>query len=119
MEQIENRVLELVRAVCRAHRQDNYYPYVVNTLHNDGIDVSTNFVRAICNRLPIETDKYMTSYHQNAKKTLYYELERKCRTYIRLWSERYFFIYTDYPYGRQMNTFHSFDVFDTFNDKSM
>jgi hypothetical protein len=122
MEQIENRVLELTRAVCRLHRLDRPASDVPVTLENEGFrNVSVNFVQAIFDKLLNEANKYMKLCFSNAEKALHYTFKVKEIDIFRklyFWSERYL-LYNMYNMYNLPGEFYSVEFFDTFHDKSV
>jgi hypothetical protein len=117
MEEIENRVLELIRSICRLHRWSPFASSVSKKLNNEGFrDVSINLVQAICNKLSNESDKYMASAYEHSENAIYYkaEINTTDSRIFDLWSERYFLLYVS-----SIGNSHSFEVVDMFNNKSM
>jgi hypothetical protein len=113
MEQIENQLLELTRAVFRLHSLDRPVSNVPVSLENQGFrNVSLNFVQAIFDKLANEANKYMNVCFSNAKKALHYTLKVE-ETYISrnvyFWTERYFLSHMHNLPGE----FYTIEVFDT------
>jgi hypothetical protein len=121
METIENRVLELIRTVCRLYYPDRSASDVPIALENEGFrNVSVNFVQAIFDMLSHEANKYMNACFENAEKSNYCTFETDDKYIIRRTvslSERYFLSHA--CNGNLSGDFHEITVLDTFHNKSM
>jgi hypothetical protein len=109
-------VLNLIREVCRLHRES----YIRATdaagiLHRQGFrDVSMKFVKAIYKQLSREAEKRVTKLNERAENALYYEITTE-KEELSVWSERYLLLY---PSNSPDSDHYEIEVFDTFNDKS-
>jgi hypothetical protein len=117
MEEIQERVLDLTRAISQLHRRQVTIENAIEILGEQGFDdVSPGLVKELYDHLSLELQKYMKRCHDKADKSLYYCVDSENDNFCSIWSERYVVV-SDYRSPNQ--DFHTIEVFDPFNDKSM
>jgi hypothetical protein len=109
-------VLNLIREVCRLHREHKIYAIdAVQILHDRGFrDVSVEFVDAIYEQLTREAEKRVKTLNESAENASIHEITKK-KGESNIWSERYLLFY---PSKSPDSDHYEIEVFDTFNDKS-
>jgi hypothetical protein len=117
MEEIQERVLDLARAISRLYYRQVTVENAIEILREQGFeDVSPGLVKELYDHLSLELQKYTQRCRYKADKSLYYCVDSEKYKVCSIWSERYVVV-SDYRSPNQ--DFHIIEVFDPFNDKSM
>lgn len=117
-EEVENKVLELTRAVLRScnRREANALTAAIELEKQDFKNVTVELIEAVYKQLANEARKHTKSWRKNAENALYYTYTTDQERFhdAVVWDDRFFLLC-----GQSDKNFHQLNLIDTYNDKSV
>jgi hypothetical protein len=115
MQEIKDRISVLTDEICRLYYDRVNVEKAIEEMQAQ--NVSTTFIEGLYEQLSMEAKTFFKRCRKNAKKGLYYRIDKDKRGhYFAVWTSRYLIAY---KYESPGSDSHKFTVFDSFNDKSL